>query len=153
MERITEYLSHIRRTMKLHESLLKTICGRYGLTLVEAQVVSFLHNNPTQDTAGDIVELRMLSKGNVSQAVERLIQKSMLARSPDAADRRKIHLRLLAASAPVTKEIDALQEQFHAAVFQGLSPEEYAQFEALNRRVIKNVERAAQKKTPENDGE
>lgn len=58
MERITEYLSHIRRTMKLHESLLKTICGRYGLTLVEAQVVSFLHNNPTKDTAGDIVELR-----------------------------------------------------------------------------------------------
>ena len=31
--------------------------------LVEAQVVSFLHNNPTKDTAGDIVELRMLSKG------------------------------------------------------------------------------------------
>lgn len=153
MAQITEYLSHIRRTMKLHESLLKTICERYHLTLVEAQVVSFLYNNPTKDTAGDIVELRMLSKGNVSQAVERLIQKSMLARSPDAADRRKIHLRLLAASAPVTKEIDVLQEQFHAAVFQGLSPEEYRQFEALNSRVMKNIERAARKKAPENGGE
>ena len=42
----------------------------------------------------DIVELRMLLKGNVSQAVESLIQKSLLKREQNKEDRRKIHLSL-----------------------------------------------------------
>ena len=40
------------------------------LTITEGKVISFLYNNPGKDTAADITELRMLSKGNVSQAVE-----------------------------------------------------------------------------------
>ena len=55
--------------------MLKAICEEYRLTLIEATIISFLHNNPAKNTAADIVELRMLSKGNVSQAVESLIQK------------------------------------------------------------------------------
>ena len=56
----------------------------------------FLYNNPGKDTAADITELRMLSKGNVSQAVESLIQKGSAKDGPlTRLDRRKIHLSLL----------------------------------------------------------
>ena len=41
---------------------------------MEADIISFLKNNPGKDTAADIVELRMLSKGAVSKTVEALIQ-------------------------------------------------------------------------------
>ena len=76
MNRITDYLTGIRRISKLHASMLKTyVCQEYGLTLAEATVISFLYNNPGRDTAADIVELRMLQKGNVSQAVETLVQR------------------------------------------------------------------------------
>ena len=71
--------------------MLKDICNNYQLTIIEATIISFLYNNPGKDTAADIVELRMLSKGNVSQAVESLIQKSLLKREQDKEDRRKIH--------------------------------------------------------------
>jgi len=73
---ITDFLAHIRLTMKLQEQMLKNICETWQLTITEGKVISFLYNNPGKDTAADITELRMLSKGNVSQAVESLIPAS-----------------------------------------------------------------------------
>lgn len=61
----TDFLTMIRRIIKLHEGMLKEVCEHYQLALIEANIISFLYNNPGRDTAGDIVELRMLAKGNV----------------------------------------------------------------------------------------
>lgn len=140
MNRITEYLTSIRRIIRQHDNLLKPVCERYGLTAVEAAVISFLHNNPGKDTAADIVELRMLSKGNVSQAVESLIQKSLLQRKPDTADRRKIHLSLLPSAGPITAEIEAARDAFREKLFHGFSQEEREAFDALNRRLMENIQ-------------
>ena len=57
-------------------------------------------------TAADIAELRMLSKGNVSQGVESLIQNGYLERFPDLSDRRRIHLSLTAQSGDIIYRID-----------------------------------------------
>ena len=92
--------------------MLKEICGAYHLTMIEANIISFLYNNPGKDTAGDIVELRMLSKGNVSTAVEALIQKHLIEREQDKTDRRRIHLYLLPAAEPITNRISEIREQF-----------------------------------------
>lgn len=138
----TDFLMTIRRIIKLHESLLKEICSQYHLTMIEATIISFLHNNPEKDTAGDIVELRMLSKGNVSNAVELLIQKSLLQRTPDAADRRKIHLSLLPAAKPITDAVDTIQKQFYEKLFTGFSEEELASFHILNQRLMENMKNA-----------
>ena len=104
--------------------MLKEICRRHKLTLIETTIISFLYNNPGRDTAADIVELRMLSKGNVSQAVELLIQKSLLKRIPDENDRRRIHLELLPDAIPITNEIDTIKETFRTELFHGFSKEE-----------------------------
>ena len=69
MSRVTGFLMNIRRIMKLHDGMLKEICAKYQLTPIEAKIIRFLYNNPEKDTATDIVELRMLQKGNVSAAV------------------------------------------------------------------------------------
>lgn len=132
----TDFLTGIRGIMKLHESMLKEIGARYHLTMIEANIISFLHNNPGRDTAGDIVELRMLSKGNVSLGVESLIQKGILKRSPDDSDRRKIHLSLLSAAKPITDDIDAVQRQFQEEVFGELSEQERLMLEQMTRRIV-----------------
>lgn len=72
---ITYLLVLMQRIGKMHEQKLKELCRQYNLSLIEAKIIAFLHNNPSKDTAGDIAELRMLSKGNVSQAVDLLCQK------------------------------------------------------------------------------
>ena len=80
---ITYLLVLMQRIGKMHEQKLKELCRQYDLSLIEAKIIAFLHNNPTKDTEGDIAELRMLSKGNVSQAVDLLCQKGLLSKTAD----------------------------------------------------------------------
>ena len=145
MARTTDFLVTIRRIIKLYDNMLKGICQQYQLSLIEANIISFLYNNPGKDTAGDIVELRMLAKGNVSQAVEALIQKSLLQRRQDNADRRKIHLSLLPAADPITRDMDTIRQQFHEEVFRGFSTEEIAFFEQVNGRIMENAKNAMER--------
>ncbi len=142
MKRPTDFLTNIRRIIKLHESMLKGICETYRLSLIEATIISFLYNNPGKDTAADIVELRMLSKGNVSQAVESLMQKSLLQRRQDTEDRRKIHLSLTQAAQPITASLKELFQQFHEELFFGLSNEELELFDRINEQIIVNTQNA-----------
>ncbi len=135
----TDFLFNISRIVKLHESMLKSVCEEYNLTLIEAKVISFLHNNPGKDTAADIAELRMLQKSNVSQAVEILFQKSMISREQDKSDRRKIHLSLTPDSAPIVRSIDDLWEKFKKEIFMGISDEELESFENVNNKMQKNI--------------
>lgn len=142
IKRTTEFLTNIRRIVKLHESMLKAICVEYRLTLIEATIISFLHNNPGKDTAADIVELRMLSKGNVSQAVESLIQKALLRREPDTADRRRIHLFLTPAAGPIVASMEVIWRQYEETIFAGLTAEDKALFDKVNRRMMENAQNA-----------
>ena len=138
----TDFLMTLRCVIKFHEGMMKHVCSQYNLSLIEANISAFLHNNPGKDTAKDIVELRMLSKGNVSQAVESLIQKSLLQRAGDAKDRRKVHLTLLPKSAPITQTIKSMQRDFYQELFQGISLEEQKLFLHINRRLMANSQTA-----------
>lgn len=142
MGRPTDFLTNTRRIIKLYESMLRSICEKYRLTLLEATIRSFLHNNPGVDTAADITELRMLSKGNVSQAVESLIQKGLLLREQDGADRRRIHLHPTTAAAAITVSLEEGRRQFQAEVFCGLSPGDLELYDRINHRIAENTENA-----------
>lgn len=140
MKQITTLLTNIRRIVKLYDGMLKTVCDHYHLIPIEASIISFLYNNPGKDTAADIVQLRMLSKSNVSQAVESLIQKSLLLRSQDTTDRRKIHLLLTPEAEPITREIETVRKRFREKVFKGFSEEEQELFSHFNLRIAENIQ-------------
>lgn len=84
----------------------------------------------------------MLSKGNVSQAVESLIQKGLLKRIPDLHDRRRIHLALLPASHSITADVDTLMDEYRGYLFQGFSKEEFACYQILSKRLMENAKNA-----------
>ena len=142
MDCAVNFLGSIRSIIKLHQNMLKEICNRFDITLIEANIISFLCDNPEMDTAGDIVELRVLSKGNVSQGVESLMKKSILMRRQDEDDRRKIHLSLLPSAEPITQAIRKTREKFFEEAFYGMSDEEISMLEDLNRRIMENTKRA-----------
>ena len=121
---ITYLLVLMQRIGKMHEQKLKELCRQYDLSLIEAKIIAFLHNNPTKDTAGDIAELRMLSKGNVSQAVDLLCQKGLLSKT---------------SCENVTGAIDTFQSAFYHNLFDGFSLEEFQMFASLNERLASNV--------------
>lgn len=142
----TDFLITIRRIMKLQETVLKEVCQEFSITLTEATIISFLHNNPKRDTAADIVELRMLQKGNVSQAVETLYQKSFLKRDKDKDDRRKIHLSLTGKAEPIVNSIETFWRKFETDIFAGVSDTELAAFIRVSDQVKVNIEAAVKRR-------
>ena len=135
----TELWMGLRSLIRLYDKMLKKVCTEHDLTVIEADVISFLRNNPGKDTAVDIVELRRLSKGAVSKAVESLIQKSLLERIPDTVDRRRIHLKLKPEAGPVTEMIDDVKEEFLNAVLNGFSKEELQAHTRFFQRLFDNT--------------
>ena len=142
MKQNTETWMGIRGVIKLYEKMLKRVCTEHHLTVIEADVISFLQNNPEKDTAADIVELRMLSKGAVSKAVESLIQKSLLDRRPDQQDRRRIHLILRPEAGPVTESIESVQDEFWNMVLEGFTEEELEEYARFRKKLLNNIDRA-----------
>ena len=139
MSRITGMLLLHRRIQKLYDRSMDDIRKNFSLSRIEIIIISFLHNNPGLDTAGDIVDYRMLSKGNVSQSVEALIQKGYLRRSADKEDRRRIHLSLTEQTSEIIRQIDDVKNLFYQNLTAGLTPEETQQYEMITEKLTQNV--------------
>ena len=146
MSRSTELWTGLRSLIRLYDKMLKKVCTEHELSLVEADVISFLRNNAGKDTAVDIVELRGLSKGAVSKAVESLIRKSFLERIPDTEDRRRIHLKLKPEAEPVTEMIDEVKEEFLNTVLGGFTSEELEAHSRFFQRVFDNTRRELERR-------
>ena len=146
MKNCTEFWLGLRGMIKLYEKTMKTVCTAHALTMVETDIIAFLKNNPQKDTAADIVELRMLSKGSVSKGVEALIQKELIRRYPDAEDRRRLHLKLTDRSEPILTDIERAQTEFWNTVFKGFSEEELEIHERLKTHMFENVRDAEERR-------
>ena len=83
-----------RKFGKYYDRQFLPLLEKTGLTIREVHVLLFLANHPGQDTARDVTELRGMAKSQVSQAVEVLAGRGLLARRADGEDRRVVHLEI-----------------------------------------------------------
>lgn len=140
-----DMLHAVRAAVKLYEQYEREVGERHGLQLIETDILAFLRNNPGCDTASDIAELRMLQKGNVSPAVDRLCRKGLLRRTPDAEDRRKIHLSLTEPAEEIVHEIQEARASYLEALFTGFSARERSDFQKTAERILNNALTAPKK--------
>ena len=117
----------------------KAVMERYSMTAIEVDVMLFLANNPSFDTASDIVRARKISKSHVSLAVKGLMQRGYLAGIPDEADRKKIRLIPQAAAEEMILYGQQLQQQFGESLFEDFSEEEREIYIKLSERMLENV--------------
>ena len=141
MRKYTDFWMGLRGMLKLYKKMLKNVCTAHDLAVTEADILGFLKNNPDKDTAADIAELKMLSKGAVSKSVDSLIGKGLLHRCPDKQDRRKIHLKITPEADPVISDIIKVQEEFRNAMFDGFTEEEYRTYEDYRIRLFENAKK------------
>ena len=135
----TEILLSVRRVLKFYDSLKKEVCQSHGLTPVEVDILAFLHNHPQRDTASDIVELRLLPKGNVSQGVETLIQKGLLTRRQDRQDRRRIHLTLTDKARAITPALEEMRRRFYSRLLAGLDEPSRRAYWEMSQKIAQNA--------------
>ncbi|WP_295748414.1 MarR family winged helix-turn-helix transcriptional regulator [uncultured Oscillibacter sp.] len=129
-----------RRFSKYYDRQFLPLLERTGLSVREIHVLLFLANHPGQDTARDVTELRGIAKSQVSQSVEVLTARGLLARRADGEDRRIIHLEITGEGAPLAREAQAVQAACGRRMLAGLTEEERTVFLNLLERVLRETE-------------
>lgn len=121
------------------------VCKEYHLNSTEMTILLFLHNNPSKDTAKDIIEYSRLAKANVSKAVEHLMRRDLLERVRDVQDRRVAHLCLTETAERMMPDLHAAAEHYLQGVFADFSPEEMRAYSKFNDRIATNAEKRLKK--------
>ena len=134
-----ESMRNLRCIKKLYDNIIREVCVKYDIGRPELDIISFLNCNSDLDVASDIVEHCVLSKANVSQAVERLIQKQLLIRVQDVNDRRRIHLTLTDSSRPIVSDIDKAYETFRSVLISGIPESKLAVYCEVSMRMAENA--------------
>ena len=118
------FLYYVRLIKRMYERTLAEAAGRCGLSLPEADVLSFLRENPEFDAARDVALYREVSRAYVSKAVESLAGRGYIEIVQDKDDRRLQHLIITEKAKEAAKILHEAQFAFYGKVTRGLEAEE-----------------------------
>lgn len=136
---VTSIIKSTRRVRDQYDAAISRAAHQCGITRPEADVLLFLYNNPTLNTARDIVYYRGFSKAYVSKAVDPLIRQGMINMTTDPSDRRR-QLLSISGGAEIAEKLRAAQAEFMRVITEGIPQSELDCFMAVNEAMCKNAE-------------
>lgn len=123
---------------KDRQSCMKSV-AEYSLAPNEIDVLMYLSNNPSFNTAKDICKYRGISKSLVCHSVDTLCSRGYITIKEDDKDRRIDRLTLSESSMPIVEKLNKARKDFYASLYQGLSKEEIKIFQSVLETMIKNA--------------
>lgn len=130
---VTQKFSHV------YQSFCAPVCKKYNLSQSAFDLILFLANNPSFNTARDVCDIRGLKKGIVSVVTEQLVQGGYLVRENDPADRRIQRLLLTDSSISIVTDGRMAQRQFIKGISSGLSETELEQYRMITEKIKENI--------------
>ena len=130
---------HQNAVKTLYSRCVGEICEKRDITRMELDILLFLANNPCFDTATEIVEIRYLSKSQVSASVKLLETRGYLRKEYGDKNRKTAHLKICEKAADIVEDGRAAQEKFLRIMLEGFSGEEIAVMKGFNERILDNL--------------
>ena len=134
-----DYFDNMLRAKKAYAHVIDPICKKWNLARNELDILLFLHNNPGDNRASDIVTKRGIAKSHVSMSVSNLEKRGLIRRQTDPKDRRSEHLILSQSAHEIAMEGRNAQECFFHKLYAGLTPEEISQWKGIIVKVNHNI--------------
>ena len=131
----SDLLTTQRKFMYLYESFCIPLCKKYQLNQSDLDMMLFLANNPSYNTARDVCEIRGMKKGIVSVTTERLVKQGYLIRENDSADRRIQRLYLTKHCQEIVTEGKQMQRHFLEAITSELTEEEMLLYQKISDKI------------------
>ncbi len=125
----------------LYSHCVEQVCERNSITRMELDILLFLANNPAYDTATDIIEIRFLSKSQVSASIKLLEQKGYLEKEYRQGNRKTAHLRICGNAEGIIADGRRAQREFFQIMFCGIDVEELEQMKQCHLRILENIHR------------
>jgi DNA-binding MarR family transcriptional regulator len=112
---------------------------RFGVTLPRFDLLAQLARAGEGMTLGDLSRRMMVTNGNVTGLVERLVADGLVARTPRPADRRTVSVALTESGRREFAQMAAEHESWVADAFGGLSEDDIGQLMRLLARLKGSV--------------
>ena len=123
-----------------YELLSGKVCDKYELTQMEYDILMFLHNNPQNNTAAEIVKIRKSTKSHVSTSLKNLENKKLIERKQSEENKKHIEIFLLDKAELIVEEGINAQKQFAQNVLSGLTEEEKGMCIRVFNKICNNAE-------------
>ncbi|MBD5504869.1 MAG: MarR family transcriptional regulator [Lachnospiraceae bacterium] len=130
---------HQNAIKALYSKCVERVCEKHNITRMELDILLFLANNPCFDTATDIIEVRYLSKSQVSSSIKLLEQCGYLRKEYLECNRKTAHLRICEAAMDIIRDGQAAQEKFISIMLDGFSQEEIDSLRQYNDQILRNI--------------
>ncbi len=125
--------------LKKYNSMFDDLSKEYKITQAEIDILAFLYNNPEYKYAQQLVDVRGISKAQVSIAIEKLVKKGLLIRKADSQNRRCNILLLTNKSDEIISKIRKIQNLFNVISKKEISEEEMEIFNKVLVQIYINL--------------
>ena len=130
---------HQNAIKALYSKCVEGVCVKHSITRMELDILLFLANNPCFDTATDIIEVRYLSKSQVSSSIKLLEQRGYLRKEYLECNRKTAHLKICEGAMDIIHDGQAAQEKFVSIMLEGFTQEEIDGMKKHNDHIMRNI--------------
>jgi DNA-binding MarR family transcriptional regulator len=127
-------------------TLIEGLRERFDVTLPRFDLMAQLDKVPEGMTLSDVSKRMMVSNGNVTGLVERLVESGHLDRRTSAQDRRVQVIRLTRAGRAEFRKMAAEHENWIADIFADLSPKDVRELMRLLAKTKASAQKSARAK-------
>lgn len=122
--RLRLWLKLLRSTRRVERAVRDRLRAEAGTTLPRFDVMAALYREEAGLRMSELSRRLMVSNGNVTGIVDRLVADGMITRAPVAGDRRASAVRLTARGRAAFESMAARHQQWIDELFEGLSAAE-----------------------------
>ncbi len=130
---------HQNSIKTLYANCVKEVRIHHKITRMELDILLFLANNPCFDTAKEIVEIRCLSKSQVSSSIKLMETYGYVRKEYAGGNRKTVHLKICPAAADIVRDGKLAQKKFLEILLLGFSEEERETMGRFTSRIWENI--------------
>jgi DNA-binding MarR family transcriptional regulator len=112
----------------------------FAITLPRFDLLAQLDRAPDGLTMGELSDRLMVSNGNITGLVERLVGEGLIARAPSPGDRRRSRVKITTSGKRTFDAMTPTHERWIDELFAGLSRAEMAELLALLAKLKRSVQ-------------
>lgn len=132
-------LETANKVRELQYKMYKKISDETGMHYTSIEIISFLYNNKTIQTAKEICSLLNLKPNLVSFHIDKLVKEEFIIREPIDEDRRKIKLILTEKSVPIAEKCNSIRRKLFDKITSNCSKKERDNFVSFMFKLMTNL--------------
>lgn len=130
-------------SMRIEKDVRTRLRSQFDATLPRFDVMAALERSESGLTMSELSAQLLVSNGNVTGLVQRLVQDGLVAREASAKDRRIQRVALTDAGRKAFAAMAAEHERWIDEMFSGLSEDEAEELGSLLQKLRRSIEEAA----------